>query len=142
MVIGLSEVFSTSILGPAGCSGSAQSPNQALLSDAPLLATLADWDDIDAAVVTGVERAEAVVVDRREAARGTRREFSIRTALNEPGLVVAQQTESDSGSDPVRVQLRCSIGRFGDPIRENRLLGFVRDRLVQLRGVDFAPLVN
>lgn len=81
-------------------------------------------DAIDAVVVTStLDGPERVI-------------FELKTVRNEDGRLSATKAPA---SDPDRVQLEATIGRFGDVGREHRLLDAIAARLQQLRGVDFAP---
>ena len=108
-----------------------------MLSDARTLAAKGNWNDIDAAVEVGASKAETVIYEQISQPEGKRR-YVLRTSTFEPGELVVER--ASAGPDPVEIRMRCSIGRFGDHAREERLMGYVRDRLAKLEGVGFAPI--
>lgn len=128
----------------SGCSGPSDRLQPAGLgattSASPVqMTTDADWDDLQAAVGFALARTELV---RVSVTRPTddRVEFGLRSSRDEPGLLVATREEGWSGGDPVLITLTCTIGRFGDPAREQRFLTLVVERLEQLQGVEIAPI--
>lgn len=103
------------------------------------MVTVADWDDLHAAVGFALSRTEQVRVSVLRPSED-RVEFRLRSSRDEPGLLVATREDEWCGGDPVTMTLTCTVGRFGDPAREHQFLALVVERLEQLRGVDVAPI--
>lgn len=102
----------------------------------------ADWDDVDAAVGVAVGAAEAAVTGARTNGPDER-VYYLRTVADEPGILVVSRSPEPAGaagSAPSNITLRTSIGRFGNPDRERRLLEAVARRLTDLRGRQYSPL--
>lgn len=99
----------------------------------------ADWDDIEAAVAGALTQSELVRVrlDRPDSGRLV---YTLRTSRDEPAVLTIARLDTPGVSDPIRLGLACSVGRFGDAAREREFLGLVAARLEQLRGVAVAPL--
>jgi len=95
-----------------------------------------DWDDIDAAVDAGMTAAEVARVDASTSPDGLTRTYELRTITDEPAWLVARREESG------RVGLGASVGRFGNPEHEAKLVRGVAERLRVLFGVDWAPIAN
>lgn len=127
-----------------GCSGPAQgvqlAPGVAPSVTSPVqLTTVADWDDLQAAVGFALSRTELVRVSVLRPTED-RVEFRLRSSRDEPALLVAAREDGWRGGDPVSITLTCTVGRFGDPAREQQFLELVAERLGQLRGVEVAPI--
>lgn len=90
-----------------------------------------DFDDIDAAVRVAATKAEVAVVSSRALSQDAI-EYELVTLTGEPGRLRVERRNDN-------LQAECSIGRFGDPERENRLLEALRSRLRDLYGVEWAP---
>jgi len=124
----------------AGCGGTGGGTGSGWFSERTV--ALADWNDVDSAVLVGASRVEmALVGDLPVAASNTGmvRRFALQTAGDEPvTLTVSRQTVDDSG--PAPMELSAKVGRLGSPAREQALLKAVRDRLEQLAGVDHSPI--
>jgi hypothetical protein len=71
---------------------------------------------------------------------GREKVFEIETVLREPGRLTATLVEETAPDQTGPIQLRAEIGLFGNPAREQALLGAVANRLVQLRGREWAPI--
>ncbi|MDQ7012920.1 MAG: hypothetical protein Q9O74_03370 [Planctomycetota bacterium] len=99
--------------------------------------TVADWNDVEPAIGVALGRTELVKV-RLERPTPDRIEVRLRSSRDEPGLLVVTRTAA--GGDPVPMTLTCTIGRFGDPAREQQLIVYVVERLEQLKGVEFASV--
>jgi hypothetical protein len=97
---------------------------------------LADWDDLDAAVLAAVGPNETALLawskDELEQV------FLLRTIRDEEGRLVARREQA--APDPVRIDLTCQIGLFGDPPAEQAILEATRRRLAELAGVDYRPI--
>ena len=127
-----------------GCSGPSQGvqPARGVAPSAtsPVQTTIvADWDDLQAAVGFALSRTELVRVSVFRPTED-RVEFRLRSSRDEPGLLVATREDEWCGGDPVTMTLTCTVGRFGDPAREQQFLELVAERLGQLRGVEVAPI--
>jgi hypothetical protein len=59
--------------------------------------------------------------------------FELVTIRSEPGLLTVRR------AGPNAVTAEASVGRFGDPDRERRLVQAFTTRLRQLHAVDYAP---
>lgn len=92
-----------------------------------------DWGDLDAAVSAAASRSE-LAVERRESPEEGVRVYVLRSVASRPGRLEAVRAEDGS------IVLTASIGRFGDPAAETRLVRDVATRLRQLQGVDSAPI--
>ena len=104
------------------------------------LEVLADWDDLNAAMAVAAERTEMAVVRASDpTGDGLTRRFELRTVAAETVEVIVTRSEADT-DQPQAIVVRAKVGRFGDPEREAALLGALRRRLEQLRGVDFSPV--
>lgn len=92
-----------------------------------------DFDDLETSIDTGLTKAGVAPVHWHEPAAGTRI-YELRTARDQPGeLVVVVGPEAlPDGSVPV--ELRCRIGRFGEPELERRVMAEIALRLEELRG--------
>jgi hypothetical protein len=98
------------------------------LTDVPIPG---DWDDVRVAAGVGVGAIEASILDTTASDEEIR--FDLVTIRSEPGLLTVRRAGPDS------VRATASVGRFGDPAREQRLLHAFARRLEQLHGVDYAP---
>jgi len=115
--------------------------------------TVADWDDVEPAIGVALGRTELVKV-RIERPTPDRIEVRLRSSKDEPGLLVvtreaavaatiddrAAEPAADRIAESVPMTLTCTVGRFGDPAREQQLLAYVVERLEQLKGVEFSPV--
>jgi hypothetical protein len=122
------------------CAQSTEVPT--LLPDASRLSTNADADDIDAAVNVAVGRVEMAILQTIRTSPDPRvlRIYELRAVTDEPAVLKVWRTNSDGEAGPVSLELAASFGRFGNPARERALLEAVRRRLIELRGVDVAPI--
>lgn len=98
-----------------------------------------DWNDIDAAVLVGVSRVEMAIVEIVEESPN-RRLFRLTTAREEPARLTV--TREQTSAEAVRVTLEAVVGRFGDEARERGLMAAVGERLMALKGVDYAPIAG
>lgn len=108
-----------------GCAGRAAAPP--VDPDQPFPG---DWDDIAAAALTATMEVGAVI--ESSSVGPDTATFQIRDHQGRPGTLEATR-EGDA------IQASASIGRFGDPEAEQRLLNELARRLDQLHGVDYAP---
>lgn len=92
-----------------------------------------DWDDVEAAVIIGAERAEMALVSTDDQ-DPERLAFDLVTVGGEPVRLTAARAGEG------RIALEARVGRFGDPARERRLLSAVAARLRALFGRDYAPV--
>ena len=125
-----------------GCSGPAGSGSMAGAEDhetSPVSReTVADWDDVEPAIRVALGQTELVLASVHRPSPG-RIEARLRSSGDEPALLVITGPES-AQADPVTMTLTCTVGRFGDPAREARVVALVIARLQSLKGVEFAPL--
>lgn len=98
-----------------------------------------EWRDVERSVEVGVRRAEMAVIDVRVAA-GEKR-FRLETVRGEPGWLVAQpEVDAPFPHDvEIPIRLEASVGLFGNPEAERRLLRAVSERLRDLSGREWAP---
>lgn len=120
-----------------GCSGSEPPTALAVRPDAAVRSVQGDWDDADAAVYGGLDSTGAAVT-RVYAVSPTRREYRLRCMSGEDGVLVIQKPQASS-DEPARLEVRCSIGRLGDPEREEVIVKAVTRRIRELCGVEYAP---
>lgn len=99
---------------------------------------IGDWDDVEAAVLVGAPKAEAVILD--STLEGNEYIFRLKTVRDEPGRLVARRDAATAGQDPGPIHLSATIGLFGNPEAERRLLRAVRDRLEALAGVSYRAI--
>ncbi|MBK7406185.1 MAG: hypothetical protein IPJ41_16665 [Phycisphaerales bacterium] len=111
----------------------------ALRADAQQKEASGDWDDISAAVAVSLSVSELVLVATESPDAG-HRVYRLRSARDEPGVLVVERLSPADEGDPVLLRLSCSVGRFGDPARERAVLERVSTRLGQLRGVEVSPI--
>jgi hypothetical protein len=103
-----------------------------------------DWDDLDAAVEVAASKVEMSVLSSTDPSSNPR-VFRLVTVTDEPGRLTVRRsppTRPPGASPPAPelFQVEASVGRFGDPQREQALIDAFRRRLEALAGVDFAPL--
>lgn len=98
---------------------------------------VADWADVEAAVLVGASAAEMAVLGD-EAGEGERA-FRLLTIRDESAELRAR-TAAPESERPVPIELSARVGHFGDPERERVLLEAVARRLRDLAGVDYRPL--
>jgi hypothetical protein len=109
---------------------------------------MADWNDVDAAMLIGVPKAHMALLDWEP----TEREF-----LNVRRIVYHLETETEQimaleftreseepvprfeSVPPIRITVRAYGTLFRDPTREAALVEAVVDRLTALRGVEYRP---
>jgi hypothetical protein len=101
------------------------------------LEVVADWDDLDAAMVVAAANNQCAIL-------GVRRpgpdevEFEVRTIRDEPVTVSARRLgAADNPPRAEPIELVCEYGRFGDAAQQERILEAMRERLADLRGVDY-----
>jgi hypothetical protein len=104
---------------------------------------VADWEDVQAAVIVGGQAIEAEISSSSN--EGPNRQvFQLRLIDGQPARLTAEcaaAPSADSNSPPpVEITLSASVGRFGDAAMEAKLLRAVAHRLGALRGVGFAPI--
>lgn len=124
--------------------GSCATPpaNIELPAKASRAATTADENDLDAAVEIAVGKHEMAVIRSLSFSRDPHmvRTYELRTATDEPAMLEVRRTSISSRTEPVELELRASVGAFGDAEREKAFLESVRRRLNQLAGVRVAPI--
>ncbi len=134
-----------------GCSGPSTG-NGLMATRGETAMVIADWNDVDAAVLHGVQISEMGIVETLPA-EADRRVFRLRTIGDEPAVLIvsrstgARATRGVEGvgattglGGPEGIKLEARVGRFGNREKEQRLVNAVRARLGRLSGVDYAPL--
>lgn len=117
------------------------------------LATEADWNDIDAAVIVGASAVEMAVVSGqlprfRDSKRNDKedglqeRNFALKTIRDEPVILILTRSQAtpEASAAPQTIVLRAKVGLFGDKETEHRLMRAVAGRLEALKGRETAPL--
>src|ERR1043165_1683528 len=117
-----------------GCStGEVRSPVQ--LGSTSAGNSEGDWNDVDAAVLVGVHRAEMAIAEMEGDPSSSRRVYILTTSREEPAKLVLTRVAGTPKS-PAHIALEAEVGRFGDKARERLLLKEVEERLGELKGVD------
>lgn len=98
----------------------------------------ADWDDIDAAVETGVAKAEATVVRSSTAPDGLQHRYELKHVSGVTGVLNAR-VETD-GKDPRSIVLSCTMGAMENGGFARNVIDRVARRLAELKGVEVAPI--
>jgi hypothetical protein len=118
-----------------GCAGIAKPPE----AESPVVVVDADWNDCDAAARIAASRCEMAIVEFRGQRNPPTREYELITPGNEAAVLTARWVgEGEPTSGPIH--LEASILNAPDDPRARRLVGAMRQRLRQLRGVETAPL--
>jgi hypothetical protein len=99
----------------------------------------ADWNDVDAAMEVAASKVEMAVVSQ-SLNSDNERVYKMRTSLDEPAWVIATRAAATNDGERITIQLRATVGRFGDARREEQLLAAARKRLDELCGVSTSPL--
>lgn len=97
-----------------------------------------DWDDVDAAILVGLEQAEMAQL-RRRSPGPDEVVVELLTLRDQPGTLRLTR-EPPTGDGPTRITIEASVGRVREPDLERRLVRAVARRLEDLRGVEFAPV--
>ncbi len=111
---------------------------------ASVLQATGDWNDVEASVLAGADKAETVVRSFVPAAPDSDvRCFDLVTVRDQSGLLCVRRVSDGQGPDHESAMLRfeCEIGKGSsrDIATERWVLDEVVRRLSQLRGVEFAP---
>jgi hypothetical protein len=124
-----------------GCSSSGPTTSEhgAGVSEVTKLTTTGDWDDVDASVIVGLDKAEAAQRSMTEVSP-TERHYQFRTVLDQTGLLKVVQTKPGRAGESCEVEMWCRVEPLGDAAREQRIVREVARRLSHLRGVEFAPV--
>ncbi len=128
-----------SVFGQLVCLGGCATSTGSDLTPPPgatRTAVSGDWDDIDAAVLAGTNKAEFVVAAWWWADPDTR-VYSLRNAHGTSGTLRLHRNPDNPGE---AISIAAWIGPFGDAAAEREVIAKVRQRLEQLRGVDAAPI--
>lgn len=105
---------------------------------------IGDWEDVDNAVNVAATKTEMAVVEARDEGPN-HREYDLLTSTDEPAHVRVRRhprsTNAAEGRDAASEwNVEAHVGRFGNPKVERALLDHIKDRLLDLAGVDFAPV--
>lgn len=92
-----------------------------------------DFDDVDA-VVAGILPRHKLVAFERSSDSQTKRVFELRGLDDSRGSLIFEKLQS------AQIRVSCSISRFGDPQREQRMLRSLAHRFRQLRGDVAVPI--
>jgi hypothetical protein len=109
-----------------------------ILPNASIAEMTGDWDDVDAAVDAGGAKAEMAIVSIT-ATGPNGRAYELRSIRDEPVWLVVDRL-GQAGPGPIRMSMRCTVGRFGNPEAQRRLLGAVERRLRELIGDRYVPV--
>ena len=121
----------------SGCATSATSSTRDRRGPAAITIQ-ADWDDIDAAVETGVAKAEAVVVRSSAAPDGMQHRYELKHVSGVTGVLNARV--EGSGKDPRSITLSCTMGAMENAGVAKNIVDRVARRLAELKGVEVAPI--
>ena len=100
---------------------------------------MADWNDVEAAVIIAVDRNETVILS--QSATELEQTFEIMSILDQHGKLIAERDPGDVGSTkPIPIRLRCYFELAGDAPRSRAILDQTERRLSDLAGVDVRPL--
>ncbi len=100
-----------------------------------------DWDDIETSVITGASQSQ-IAVERILTPEPDRITYELRTITDEPGTLDVRLLPDPAATslEARQIQFTAQVGRFGDAAWQERLIGRVRARLEDLRGVGVAPI--
>ncbi len=121
------------ILIPAGCRQPQRSMSDAVdLQPGPVVVQ-GDFDDVDA-VVAGILPRFHMIDLPKGTDHPAKRHFVLRTIDDQPGVLTFQLLS------PGRIEIECTIGRFGNLELESRLKQALADRFLQILGDVAAPI--
>jgi len=96
-----------------------------------------DWSDVNVAVSAAALQMEMTILDGQpETLEGDAipdpdsREYRLRSVTDRPAWVRVRRAEGPG------YEVSAKVGRFGDPDREEELIGWISLRLVDLTGVE------
>lgn len=129
------------IIATTGCSTPPPLPEPILFMAPVESQVTGDWNDVETAVRVGASQSE-IAIEQTLRPSDDRIVFELRTITDEPArLEVAMLPDPSATSDEGRrMTLLARVGRFGNEAWEERLIGRVKVRLEDLRGVDVAPV--
>lgn len=120
-----------------GCTSSATTSTRDRRGPAALTIQ-ADWDDIDAAVETGVAKAEAVVIRSSVSPDALQHRYELKHVSGVTGVLNARvETE---GKDPRSIVLSCTMGAMENGGVAKNVVDRVARRLAELKGIEVAPI--
>jgi hypothetical protein len=108
------------------------------------LLTTGEWNDLEAAARVGAEACQ-IAIASVESPNPDLYFFKLVTPTDEHGTLTARRrtTAPDkptAAEGPIAIELHASLGLFGDSTHEKKLLRAVEARLIDLKGVDWAPI--
>lgn len=98
-----------------------------------------DWNDINAAAEIGSAQAESVWVGSPKDVSPTERVFQLAHISGARGTLTVTRADAEHAED-ILITLVCTMGRFGEPALERKIIEGTARRLEELRGVEFAPI--
>lgn len=98
---------------------------------------LADWNDLDSAMLIAASKSQLGLSERTNDPDGAM--YQLLTIHDETMLLWVTPLEKDVGK-PIRMKLETRLDPSRDTRRETNFLDALEKRLVQLRGVDTAPV--
>jgi hypothetical protein len=97
-----------------------------------------DWDDVESAILVGLDQAEMAQL-RRRTPSADEVVVELITLRDQPGTLRLSR-EPATGDGPTRITIEASVGRAREAELERGLVRAVARRLEDLRGVEFAPV--
>jgi hypothetical protein len=121
-----------------GCA--ATPPSKGLTTIHTSREVVADWNDVDAAVEVALHQVQMAMDHTEASSDELEKRFPLWTVTDEPATLTIRREAI--GQESQRLTLEASVGRFGDPARESRLIHAVRHRLKSLAGKTHAPVTE
>jgi len=119
----------------AGCA-TTNVPDSPFLADAATSQHPGDWDDVDSAVIWGVNNGEWVIHRQWDVDAQTRL-YELR---NSEGVSAHLQIHRSPANTTDQLDITATVGPIGDAAAERKLIALVARRLEELHGVEVAPL--
>jgi len=118
-----------------GCA-TTSAPDSPFRADAPTSQHAGDWNDVDSAVIWGVNNAEWVIHRQWDVDAQTRL-YELR---NSEGVSAHLRLHRPPANAIDQLEITATVGPIGDAAAERELISVVARRLNQLHGVEVAPL--
>ena len=101
---------------------------------------VANWNDADAAVEVALHQVQMALEHEEISPDELERRYYLVTITDEPAQLTLRRQTVEPGPQPITFE--ASVGRFGDPARESRLIRAVRHRMKVLVGKTHAPVTE
>ncbi|GMV27689.1 MAG: hypothetical protein AMXMBFR58_37200 [Phycisphaerae bacterium] len=128
-------------VGVGGCSVPAPRPEPDRFNPPTDAVVIGDWDDVESSVRVGASQSEMAILEVKRPDDRTAI-FEFLTITDEPASLEVHRDLFPEDSGSFRLNLRASVGTFGDAAWQERLIDRVSRRLRQLAGVDVAPITE